>query len=247
LAKTPAGEVWLAWDSYDGREYGVFTRRVAPSFGPVERLSKPGRDGLKPAMAATPDGLALAWVATEEVEGHGVLDHADSLHFAFRRGASWQLHEDAADLRHGLLPQIEPKPSSMSGYAGRRRHPMLAIDGGAVWLLWERKAGHDAPSFTTGQLCARRFENGRWSEPRIVHNGLVDYRAALTADRGRLRAAGKDIHHYYQTFAIDLNSGRPVVYVPFPGWKTNGDSASEASTGPPFARDRRAAKAALLG
>jgi hypothetical protein len=181
---------WLAWDAYDGGEYAVWA--MAPG-GRPERVSQPGKDGMKPAVTHG----AVAWVATEEVQGGaGVLDHADALHIAFHNNGKWQAAQEAADLRWGLLPQIEPKASSMSGYSGRRRQPMLARDGGALWLLWERKAVHDGGADTIGQLCGRRYTEGRAAEPVLLHEGLVDYRADTELRAGRLPAVGRGIHHH---------------------------------------------------
>ncbi len=204
---------WLAWDAYDGREYAVLA--MAPGERP-ERVSRPGKDGLKPAIVPG----AVAWVATEQVRGGaGVLDHADSLHIAFYRDGKWQPAQEAADLRWGLLPQIEPKPSSMSGYAGRRRQPMLARDGDALWLLWERKAIHDGPSDTTGQLCGRRFVQGRAGESLLLHEGLVDYRVDKEFRAGRLLALGRGIHHNWLAFEVDPAAARGLPSLAFSGWK----------------------------
>ncbi len=228
LAATANGAVWAFWDSYDGHEYAVYARQIAPARGSLERLSPPGRDCVKPVAVARPGaGIVAAWVAvTEVIGGEGVLDHWDVVQAAANSGGRWELSttgdgDRVADLRHGLLPRIEPKPSTMWGYAGRRRHPMLATEDGAVWLLWERKAVHDGASDTLGQLCGRRLEGGRWSDPLLVHEGLVDYRIPYDGQvrAGRLRLVGKDIHHYYSTFTLPLDQGRKIAFDSWPGWK----------------------------
>jgi hypothetical protein len=208
LAATRQGEVWLFWDAYDGQEYGVWGARLGET---GKRLSEPGRDCLKATAAPLGrSGVAVAWVSTRDVAGGGVLDHWDTVQVA--------TFGDVADLRHGLLPRIEPKPSHMRGYAGRRRHPMLAADGDGVWLLWERKAIHDGPSDTTGQLCGRRYDGARWSDPVLLHEGLVDYRVGEVRG-GRLTVLGKDIHHYYSIVEVDLAAGRPLPPPgDWPGW-----------------------------
>lgn len=205
---------WVAWDAYERGEYAVWA--AAPG-GRPERLSRPSKDGMKPAVAPG----AVAWVATEEViGGAGVLDHADALHIAFHRDGKWQPPQEAADLRYGLLPQIEPKASSMSGYGGRRRQPMLAREGDALWLLWERKAVHDGRADTTGQLCGRRYSDGRGAEPLLLHEGLVDYRVDNELRGGRLLALAKDIHHRWTAFEIDPAGARKPASLSFTGWKT---------------------------
>lgn len=219
LAATRDAGLWVFWDSYDGREYAVYGK--SPS-GAVERLSPAGRDCLKATAAAVSEGLAVAWVSRIEViGGEGVLDHWDRLQVATRGDGKWRPAADVADLRQGLLSTMEPVPGPIWGYAGRRRHPILAADGDAVWLLWERKAIHDGRSDTTGQLCGRRFDGESWSDQVVLHEGLVDYRVASNprAEDGRLAAVGKDIHHYYWGFDIDLNAGRNFAGGEWPGWK----------------------------
>lgn len=229
LAVAAGGAIWAFWDSYNGREYAVCARQIAPVKGGVTRLSPPGRDCLKAVAVPGPgSGIAAAWLAvTELIGGAGVLDHWDTVQVATNSVGNWEVSTDAgggtgiADLRHGLLPQIEPIPSTMWGYAGRRRHPMLAADGTAIWLLWERKAVHDGRSDTIGQLCGRRLEAGRWSDPLLLHEGLVDYRIPSdgAVHAGKLGLVAKDIHHFYSTFSLDLDQGRKIAFDSWPGWQ----------------------------
>jgi hypothetical protein len=212
------GSIWTAWDSYDGRNYSVWSARVWPDAGTPRQLSPPGRNCLKPSVASAGERPAFAWVATDEVSGGaGVLDHADTIQFALLDGAI----EEVADLRFGLLPRIDPAPDKMSGYGGRRRHPMLASADDSVWLLWERRAIHDGAAFTTGQLCAREWRGGRWTAPLAVHDGLVDYRIPTGARvrNGSLTVLGKNIHHIYSANPLDLRKGSPLQTLEWAGWK----------------------------
>jgi len=221
-AASQDGQLWAFWDSYDGHEYSVHGKQLLPQNRPPERLSAPGRDCLRPVAVASGDvGIAVAWVSHRNViGGEGALDHWDTVQVSAYRQGAWQSLGDAADLRHGLQPRIEP-PGGMWGYAGRRRHPMLAEEGNGFWLLWERKAIHDGRSDTTGQLCGRRFDGTRWMDPVILYDGFVDYRIPTDARiaNGRLTIVGKDIHHYYSTVSMDLNAGLKFSLGEFPGWK----------------------------
>lgn len=220
LAATRSGELWAFWDAYVDERYVVYGRQVEPRLGDVQRLSKPGRDCLKATATAFDGGIGVAWVSRVElIGGEGALDHWDRVQATVVGSGNV---EDVADLRHGLLSDIEPKPGPIWGYSGRRRHPMLASDGDGVWLLWERRTIPDGRSDETGQLCGRRFDGRQWSEQVLLWDGLVDYRLATGAgaEDGRLPVVAKDIHHYYQTFEADLRAGVPIESREWPGWKT---------------------------
>jgi hypothetical protein len=212
-----AGTVWIAWDAYDRRDYAVYARRLSPSRTEPARLSAAGKSCLKPAVAIAGGRAAVAWVATAEVAGAtGVLDHWDTLQIAFEQDGRWSAPAEAADLRYGLLPRIEPAPDHMSGYSGRRRRPMLAVRDGALWLLWERKAVHDGRSDTPGQLCGLRYRGTMPSAPSILHQGLVDYRLE---SGGKPIVAAKDTRHVYSVFELDLAGGGKFSNESWTGWK----------------------------
>ncbi|HTM50381.1 MAG TPA: hypothetical protein VL285_16925 [Bryobacteraceae bacterium] len=216
LSILPEGEVWVFWDAWTESEYAVYGRRLLPSLGTAARLSPTGRSCLNTAAR----GALAAWVSTRDVEGGGVLDHWDTLQATVRRKGVWMLPDDVADLRFGLLAQIEP-PGHMSGYSGRRRHPMLVEAAGAQWVLWERKSIHDGPSQTPGQLCGRSWRNGEWSPPVVLHEGMVDYRVPSDgrAEHGKLTVLAKNTQHGYSSFGVDLNAGREIRSGEWPGWK----------------------------
>ncbi|MBM3744848.1 MAG: DUF3604 domain-containing protein [Acidobacteria bacterium] len=228
VAVTARGEAWVFWDSYleTERANAVFGRRVLPAETPVERISPPGRSCLKPvALEAARTGLAVAWVATQDViGGEGVLDHWDTIQVATRAGGKWTSaggEVDIASLQHGLLSRMEPEFISVWGYAGRRRHPMLAEEDGALWLLWERRISPDGRAHEPGQLCGRRFDGAAWGDPLILHEGLVEYALAENprAERGSLPVIGKDIRHVFQALAVPLRAGQRIEDRPWPGWK----------------------------
>jgi hypothetical protein len=112
---------------------------------------------------------------------------------AIRHNGSWSLVTDSqgnatgAELTHGLMAKIAPKPVATGGYLGRRTQPMLLETDDAVWLLWERKADHrgSTPN-VTGELIGRPMRGGRWGTTVVLHQGKLDYHLAHPpiAERG---------------------------------------------------------------
>lgn len=231
LVSGPDGQLWAFWDSYlvSERGYAVFARRILPKPGAIERVSPAGRNCLKPsAVHAATTGLAVAWVQTDEViGGAGVLDHRDAIHVAIRNSKGWQPASDsagdgaAAPLEFGLLARMEPGFEPVWGYAGRRRQPILIEDGGALLLLWERRIRSGGPASEPGRLCARRWNGEHWSAPVILHEGLVEYGVpeAAAAAAGRIAIVGRDPRHVFQFLSVDVRSGKPFEFEPWPGWK----------------------------
>jgi len=231
LASGPAGEVWAFWDSYlpAERAYAVFGRPVLPAPGPAGRISAPGRNSLKPAAVwAARAGLAVAWLDTEEVTGGaGVLDHWDTIRVATRGAGGWRSttaeggEPAVVPLAFGLLARMEPEFEAVWGYAGRRRHPILLDGDGSLWLLWERRIRSGGQSGEPGRLCARRFEGNRWSAPAVLHEGLVEYAVPENsrAAGGKVAVLGRDIRHRFLTLSVDLASGKPLAFEPWPGWR----------------------------
>ena len=126
LAATGDGELWSFWDQYEGLNYAVYGRRVAPDHGPIERLSPPGKSCLKPTAVYGADaGLVAAWVANIDViGGEGAIDQWNTLQGARRENGTWTVFDtdgaaDLADLSHGLLFPMEPKPGIVTGYSAR--------------------------------------------------------------------------------------------------------------------------------
>jgi hypothetical protein len=230
LAAGGDGSVWAVWDSYRDSEYAVFGRRIYPESGELERISSGDRSCLKPAvMYGSKAGLVVAWLARRDVTGaRGVVDQWYTLQAAVRRNSRWEALRDpdtgadVADLRHSLLPVIEPQVIGLYGYQGRRLHPMLVEEDGAVWLLWERRIVHDGRGDTAGELCGRRFAGESWSQPVSLHQGLLDYRVPSDgkAQNGRVTIAAKGLHQYYMAMEIDLAHRRPFEFANlWNGWK----------------------------
>ena len=233
LAATDGGELWSFWDRYEGRNYAVYGRRVAPDHGPIERLSPPGKSCLKPvAIYGADTGLVAAWVANIDViGGEGALDQWNTLQGARRENGKWRVFEkdgferdgvgDLADLSHGLLFPMEPEPGIVTGYSGRRRHPMLIEDAGQVWLLWEHKMVIHR-STEPGELFGMRFDGKKWSDPLRVHSGLVQYEvpSSRRAIGGELTILGLDRQHSYRTSRVELGKAAPIrVPSSAAGWK----------------------------
>lgn len=133
---------------------------------------------LFPAVCVTADGTPwVAWIRCADVENDdGVVDQVNEIECAYLRDGEW-VREVVADLRYGLQPK-----AGVWGYPGRRRRPYLVPDErGGVWLMWERKEPHDAPTTRVpGVLCARRWLDGSWQTPvRLVEGGFFDYVPAL--------------------------------------------------------------------
>jgi len=220
--------VWLFWDAYRDGRFAVSGRTVAPGLGPVEAVSQTPDGALRPtAVAAGPEGITVAWLARRDVTGaRGVIDQWFTVQAAARRGGKWiQLTgpnggRDIADLRHSLLPEVEPKVIGLYGYQGRRRHPMLVADGSSVWLLWERRIVHDGRGDTAGALCGRKLDGAQWGPARVLHEGLLDYRvqAAGQASGGRIPVVAKGMLQDYRAWDLDLNAGREFRFGEWPGW-----------------------------
>jgi hypothetical protein len=65
LAVTPDGTVWFAWDNLDGANKSqVFVRPLAPdgqTWGVVQQLSAAKQNAVRPALAVSASGVAVAW------------------------------------------------------------------------------------------------------------------------------------------------------------------------------------------
>ncbi len=228
LAATGDGELWSFWDQYEGLNYAVYGRRVAPDHGPIERLSPPGKSCLKPTAVYGADaGLVAAWVANIDViGGEGAIDQWNTLQGARRENGTWTVFDtdgaaDLADLSHGLLFPMEPKPGIVTGYSGRRRHPMLVEDAGRVWLLWEHKMVIHR-STEPGELFGMRFDGKEWSKAHRVHSGLIQYEvpSSRRAIGGELTILGLDRQHSYRTSRVELGKAAPIrVPSSVAGWK----------------------------
>ncbi len=234
VAAGPGEDVWVFWDTYAEGDYAVMGRRILPQRGQPERISTPGGNCLKPvAVASDKSGLCVAWLrSVDVVGGEGAIDQWHTLRMAVRRDGRWRLVEDktgkpdAAILTHGLLARMKPKPGPIWGYMGRRRQPMLLESNDGVWLLWERKSTRDGPTTkTTGQLIGRRYRNGRWDAPVVLHQGLVDYHMACdasTADRtvpvvaSQLPRKHRRIYHH---LFVGLDGGARLQQAVWTGWR----------------------------
>ena len=226
LAATPGG-LWAFWDSYDGLNYAVHGRQLTPKAGPIARLSAPGKSCLKPtAVYGAETGLVAAWIANIDViAGEGAIDQRNTLRGAVYRDGRWRSAQrrgtaDLADLSHGLLFPMEPEPGIVTGYSGRRRHPMLIEDSGQVWLLWEHKMIIHR-STEPGELLGLRFDGRQWSAPLRVHAGLVSYEVpgSRRAHNGELTILGMDRQHNYRTSRVALAKAEPFEPPAVLGWK----------------------------
>ncbi len=233
FAKDAAGAIWIFWDAYRDAHSAVYARRLTPEPGPVERVSSSPDRCLKPvAIGGKGIDLHVAWVKVTDVTGgEGVIDQVHALEVARRQGERWEILADAggrsevAVLAHGLTAKLTPRPVPTGGYLGRRRDPMFARDGEAVWLLWERKAQHDGnTSNVTGDLCGRRIAAGTLAETVAVAHGWVDYRVAHGAEvrDGRLELMASSLPRSavreHVRLTVSPGAARPLATEPWGGW-----------------------------
>jgi hypothetical protein len=186
VTATDANAAWVFWDQYDGNRYSVVGRPAIPEIGPLENVSPRDSHCLQPAALHTGQGMCVAWLRKADViGGPGVISQWHTLEMAIRRNGAWSLVTDsrgkatAAELTHGLMAKIAPKPVATGGYLGRRTQAMLLESDDAVWMLWERKADHrgSTPN-VTGELIGRPMRGGRWGSAVILHRGRLDYHLA---------------------------------------------------------------------
>lgn len=227
------GDAWIVWDCCQGGRYAVWGKRLEPGLGPAVRISPDGENCLVPVTLAARSGLYVAWLeVTDVIGGEGAITQWHTLHVAAHEDGGWRLLRDAdgssaaATLTHGLIARMEPKPVATGGYMGRRRHPMLLEAGEAIWLLWERKAEQRASTpIAKGELIGRRFEDGRWHEPVVFHQGYVDYHLPhpLKAQEGKFLFVASDLpregRRIYHRVVGDLNAFAEFHQEDWPGWR----------------------------
>ncbi len=227
------GRVWVFWDAYRDRSYAIWGRPVLPVLGPAERISPEGSNCLQPAVVTAGGRFFAGWLQVVDViGGKGALTQWYTLHAAVRGEEGWRLIRDArgndtaAELTHGLIAKMGPKPVSTWGYMGCRRRPMLLADGDAAWMLWERKIDHRGSSPNVkGELIGRKASADGWQEATVLHQGMVDYRLAeeSRATNARFRFLASDLprkgRRVYHQVVGDLNVGKPFEQEDWPGWK----------------------------
>lgn len=198
---------------------------------------------------ATLDGGGSAWVAwlhlVDVQNEDGVVDQFPTLRCAARSTHGWVVVSDPsgsvelADLAWGLLPY---KDAGVWGYLGRRRTPVLVCDDlGRVWLLWERKEGHDAPTGRAGGvLCGRLLGNTGISDMADDTGCAGPPDAAGTQAGGLPSPRSESVAfavgpRYYVPISI-ADSATPKPRVTFTGrcspqWGTRGLIVAEAEGG----------------
>jgi len=227
LTTTSSGELYVVWDSYEGLNYAIYGRQVSP-MGQIEQISTSERSNLKPTILYGDNtGLTCAWMSVVDIiGGKGALDQWNTIRVAARKDGDWQLTSTeegyaVADLRHSMIDNLDPPEQNYSGYAGRRRYPMLVENGGDVWLLWERKIEHLGNSTLPGELCGRMFDGNNWSERAQLHSGMVNYHIPATgkAAGGRLALSALNNQHQYYSFNISLDDRQKLAETEITGWE----------------------------
>lgn len=234
LVAGEGGVLDAVWDAYQDGTSRVYARRLRPALGPIEPVSSSPERCLKPVATRNADGeLLVAWIrAADVMAAAGAVDQMHAIQMARRTNDGWRVLTDAdggdalAWLAHGLLAQIEPKPSATGGYLGRRRDPMFVRDGDATWLLWERKASHvGSTTVATGELLGRRIAGTEVGPTVLLASGSVDYRVAhhARAVNGQFAvissALPRDGQRTYSLSRVDLGGARPVATEPWRGWQ----------------------------
>jgi hypothetical protein len=179
-----------------------------------------------------PTGLHVAWLRKiDVVGGPGVISQWHTLHAAVRERNQWRQIVDAdgkteaAELTHGLMAKIAPKPVATGGYLGSRVRPMLHSSGEQVWLLWERKSDHrGGTAKISGDLVGRPIDRRTWQTPVVLHRGYVDYHV-LHSNKGddrRLSVVASKLPNQarrtYERFKVELADERPLEQEAWAGW-----------------------------
>ena len=107
---------------------------------PVEKMGHIQGFGYNASMDFGEEGDKAGAGASQLLvfEDRELLGPISPLHAAIHDDDAWQLIRDAqgnataAELTHGLIAKMGPKPISTWGYMGNRRHPMLLADGDDV-------------------------------------------------------------------------------------------------------------------
>lgn len=230
---THDNEVWVFWDQYQRPKYSVHGRVVFPQQSEIEVVSPRDEYCLTPTALSHNHGLHVAWLRKVDViGGPGVISQRHTLHAAVRRDDGWQQlltargNNVAAELTHGLMAKIEPRPVATGGYLGPRLRPMLLADDERVWLLWERKSDHRGSTPTvSGELIGRPCRAGKWQPPLVLQRGRVDYHVIdpPVAQNGKLRILASPLPRrgirHFEAFKVDLSKGEMFEQDEWTGWQ----------------------------
>ncbi|MAE67326.1 MAG: hypothetical protein CMJ18_23945 [Phycisphaeraceae bacterium] len=224
------GSIWAAYDRYVDHRYRVEVCRL-DSGGSVttSAFDDPQRNRLSGRL--TVDAAGTVWMSCLSeslVERDGVVNRATAVRAA-RLEDGEQINTpgpdgpDAALLHHGLLPI-----KRYFGYAGLRRNPRLvATDDGAMHLCWEaqRDERETWDNVWNGRLLASNLKDGRWSQPRLWHDGgccfAVDHRFVHPSDRVTLlvKAAHREDGADFRPLRVIPTSVAPADLPPQSSWK----------------------------
>ncbi len=181
------GRVWAFWDQYADLQYMICARQLNAPKSQIEIVSPPKAASVRcltaKPMVSSSQGLCVAWLKLRDViGGDGVIDMIHTAHVSVRRSGKWSLvldevgNSEGAVMLNGLLPDLRHGKRYPSGYAGKRRHPMLLDGPDNVWLVWERKSEHGGSGTKTyGQLLGRPFRDGTWGDTKLLYDKLIDY------------------------------------------------------------------------
>ena len=206
IAVSPAGEVWVAWDTYDKGDYDVYVRRLAGGKldAPVA-VAASQRYEARPAIAI--DGKGRVWIAFEDADANWAKDYGPRL---TGRGVPFYLERNilVRCLQGGQVRQTKAAPRSEriqtffddKRYKTELRHrisfPRLGVDNaGNLWLLFRRHPLVNAAGEQWISL-ATYLDGDRWApELRLPDSrNLLDSRPATAPlkDAGLLAVYSSD-------------------------------------------------------
>lgn len=176
--------------AYEVYRHGRYTIQVRQGGEHAMTIDLDDEHALLPRL--TPDASGTMWlsyVSEQIVQRDGVIGRAAHACCAMLGGE----HIQVAPMFQGLLP-IE----RYFGYDGLRRNPrLIATTDGAMHLLFEQQRSEDEnwDNLSNGHLVGRTWRDGKWSEPRLWHDGgcclALDHRTVQSPQRIALAYKGE--------------------------------------------------------
>ncbi|MFO7945193.1 MAG: CehA/McbA family metallohydrolase, partial [Armatimonadota bacterium] len=231
--------LWVAWDAFDGDTYNIYSCPISPDGpGDVQRVDATPQWCTIPALTIDGTGKPFAaWIVADDVMNNDDLfDTAYRIECAARDGGEWKLvagadHDGACvDLRYGLL--LGKPRGWYTSYRGRRRKPVLrTAQDGSVWLIWERKEGHnEGTAAARGLLLGRRYDGQNWSDEKLLNRDMVFYeieRGGGPIDPDALACICRDVtsEHLHFEICSPQPAPPPAEDIDFSEWSSASPAA----------------------
>ncbi len=172
LAVDGVGDVWLAADVYERKQYRVCAKNLSEN-GKWQQVSGPDGWNMFPDIAADASGrLWISWLGQKPVRREDVMGMYQEAYVArMPDDGEWEMIGDgpAANLNLGLLPI-----KRYFGYDGLRRYPRLAaMNNGKMCLCWEQQKDEEEiwGNVENGDFIVMAFDGKKWKKPKL----LVDF------------------------------------------------------------------------